>query len=544
MLRVIITIFALSLLLTVSVLGFQLYQGANMSQQAFELSQKVQEKKLDIRLQELKNEQQADAIEYRLTAARLTAKERLARSGMVARSRELGAATLYLWPILCVAAIAAGGILFAYSRRQTTIQEVEKARHSELIQTGEAAAKAVEKAMPNLVRAAIAAIPKPAQVLPPVEAIETPEPEALRAFTGNVHFSQAILDDDYDPDCVCMGRNVETGGLCQIPLDELQSLTVNGLQKQGKSVLLLSVIHAALTRKYVNQEPVKLVLVDIHAGLKESLLTRLESFLPGAQSLFDRVFDNEDVINDELPAYLDGLIVAGKTRSAAGITLLVFDEYTESVANLDEGKAIEARVKRLFNYRKAGIYLALAMFEAGKNSQSAKGLNVSKMAVSKALFHTAKDEGARFLPGGSEAATLDKGEFLLLLPGMAEPERIKAPLFAAMDFAPFAKYISQAALQLTGDDEVEDETTSISPDAVRDYIDKRKQEDPKFSQNKFAKESGINKGRLSLILNGKSEPTDAERLQLETTLQSGKTEDVIHLKHYRDRLKKQGKRCF
>ena len=288
-------------------------------------------------------------------------------------------------------------------------------------------------------------------------------------------------------------------------------LTVNGLQKQGKSVLLLSVIHAALMAKHDRQEAVTLVLVDIHAGLNYSLLTRLESFVPNAASLFDRTFQDEDTINNELPAYLDGLIQQGKIRAGDGITLLIYDEYTECVANLDRGKEIEAKVKRLFNHRKAGIYLALAMFEAGKNSQSAKGLNVSKMAVSKALFHTAKDEGSRFLTGGSEAATLDKGEYLLLLPGMAEPERIKAPLFSAIDFAQFTKDTAQVAPQ---DDKMIDagESKGLTPERLKSLMTE--------SLSKTAKYARVPKSTLSNFMNGKGELSAVQEASLLALLAS------------------------
>jgi DNA-binding transcriptional regulator YiaG len=531
MVKMILSIFITSALLTLSVLGFQLYQGANMSRGAWQLSQQIQTLKVEKELEEVRRAKQKDAIEYRLKVAKLNAKERLAKSGIVAKSREIGAATLYLWPLLCVCSVAASAGLFAYSKRQATIQSVQIARHSELLQQESAAAKAFEKAIPAIARSLADAIPRQAHIPPETVLDITPQPAALRAFTGHVHFSQARLDEDYDPDCVLMGRNMETGGLCQIPLDELQSLTINGLQKQGKSVLLLSVIHAALIRKYINRESVKLILVDIHAGLKDSLLTRLESFLSGVQSLFDQVFDNEDTINNKLPAYLDGLIETGKTRSGQGITLLVMDEYTESVANLEEGKEIEQRVKRLFNYRKAGIYLALAMFEAGKNNQSAKGLNVSKMSVSKALFHTAKDEGSRFLTGGADAASLDKGEYLLLLPGMAEPERIKAPLFAAMDFQPFEKFTQQNAPQITGDVETENTTQASNDENAGELtpdVCKKIRKDSKWTQVILADRSGVHLSKIKKYESGRNPNFSEEEVQaLHTTLFPTKKDNVV-----------------
>jgi DNA-binding transcriptional regulator YiaG len=210
---------------------------------------------------------------------------------------------------------------------------------------------------------------------------------------------------------------------------------------------------------------------------------------------------------------------------------LVFDEYTESVANLDNGKEIEARVKRLFNYRKAGIYLALAMFEGGKNQQSAKGLNVSKMSVSKALFHTAKDEGARFLPGGSEAASLDKGEYLLLLPGMAEPERIKAPLFSALDFAQFSKFVAQQAPQ---DDKTQDaiQDKGLTPEHVRTHMSKHG-----ISQNALAKMAGVSKSDLSRWMTGKNISDDKASVivaAVERVTNPVKSANVINLQQYRN----------
>jgi hypothetical protein len=513
------------LAIILTMLGYQFLNNLSVHGENYALSQELKQLEIKKQIAEIERAKQQDAIEYQLSLAERQQQSEVNTSPPVKLAMMIALTIKTLWPLWTVLAGLLIVVLVGYIKKQVTTQEIEKTRYALQMTTQEHIMSALERTLPVYVKGLNQAI----RQARPYKEIDTEviEAEALPAFTGNVHFSQAQNDAEYDDNLIMLGRNTDTGGLAQIAQEDLQSLTIDGLQKQGKSVLLVSQVFTALYRKWMLNHPLVLIIIDIHAGLKDSLLTRLREFVDGFDSLCDRIFDNEDAINTDLPAYLDALLQQGKSNSME--TILVFDEYTESIANLEQGKKIEAKVKRLFNYRKAGIYLSLAMFEAGKNAQSAKGLNVSKMSISKALFHTAKDEGARFLPGGSEAATLGKGEFLLLLPGMAEPERIKAPLFARQDFVIFQPYVTQR-------DQFDAPNDTLTTAAIRTYL-----KESGLSQNKLGKLAGINKADMSRFMNHQlsGEKLDEVVTALHPIIFPENLKDVIHLKQYRERLEKQ-----
>ncbi len=535
MLKVIITLFVLCAVLTLSVLGFQLWQGANMSSDAFALSQEVQTLKIKKELAEIKRDTQQDAIKYRLTAAKLAAKEKLARSSVVGAAREVGAATLYAWPIFVLLGGVLGAGLFAYSRRQAVVCEIEKARNTLLMQEESAALKLLERAAPAIARSVAAALPKQAAIMPETVPVE---PEMLPAFTGNVFFSQTKLDPDYDDRLIMWGRDVEAGGVRQQSLEDVESLCINGLQRFGKSTLLQTIIHNSLLRQYVYNENVRTILIDLHAGApKDSLSKDLETFCPGILTLFHKTFLGEEEIVTGLVSYFDDLFAQfqpGK-QPAQEELVIIFDEYTETISNTSAGADLEDRVKRLFNRRKYGVRLILAMFESTKNRNSAAGLNVSKMSVSRSLFKMDAEAGKRFMKGAEGCQTLKKGEYLLQTPGDIDASRIQAPIFSAMDFQQFTQYTVQNPTQAP-ESEPEAIDLGVSAESIRSYISGRKQHEPKFSQNAVAKEAGLSSKNMSYFLNGKRplKPDEEQRmLELLHAGIGGAVRKVVNIEKYR-----------
>ncbi len=495
------------------------------------------------RREEIITQRQQAVIDYNLKQAETRREKIIDESQAVLLAHKAQSIVIALWPVWILSTL---GIVAVTQRHRLSKQVVYADNGIETIIPAKASIAMLMRAyevrerqaetqaqldIAELSRKALESGAKAAKAFAPyMQQQEAETIEMLPAFTGDVHFSQAVLDGDYSERNILLGRNTETGAIAQIDLEELQSFCKNGLQKSGKTVLTLAEIHNALCRKYVLQEDIKVYLIDIHGGYKDALSTRLENFLPGILSLFDGVFLSEDDIETGLVDFLDGLILSGKAArngQRTGLTCVYFDEYTETVANLDAGKDIEQRVKRLFNYRKAGILLSLVMFEGGKNTNSSRGLNVSKMAVSRALFHTAKEEGARFLPGGNMAAGLDKGEYLLLLPGMAEPERIKAALLSAQDFAIFSQFVHADASQAHSDtNEGEHGETTEGEFWTAERV-RAEREKNGLSQGVLAEKIGLTQKEISRLELGKKEITVDIRHALDSVFFVQKLSNVI-----------------
>ena len=280
--KLLTTIIIFVVLAVLGAVGIYAYQAANYDTEVLKLQKEIQ-------LQELKNEQQKAVIAYN---ERKRAEQRLTRlDDSTLGSVVMGTRYTFgqLWFLVPIGFVMAGMLLYGYSRKLSAQQLTAMLRREDQKETELAALRLAEKAIPAISRAVAANIPKPSQILPPVEAVEVSEPAALRAFSGPVYFSQAKLDPDYDERLIMWGRDTETGGIRQQALEDVESLCINGIQKAGKSTLLEAIAHNSLLRQYVYGEDIRIVLIDLHAGApRDSLSKKLESYCPGILSLFHK----------------------------------------------------------------------------------------------------------------------------------------------------------------------------------------------------------------------------------------------------------------
>ncbi len=539
-------------------------------------NQKIAEKRADIELMQAKEQYNQSYVQAQRDLQRLEQQKSIEAGWLYNASAALSSAIMNLWPAWAIASVAAliwqqrarwtPQVQFAFDGIVTTIpadkaveltQEAIKAKEFEsssrilALQEENAGKRFKESLQAVKLLKGMMPVDQPGELLDVT-------PESLPAFTGPVYLSQCRQDGEFDDSAVCWGRNIATGGLVQIPFEILQSLVKNGLQGQGKSAATLLEIYAGFYQKYLLHQPIKLHLIDRHHGFDESLSNRLEAMLPGILSLFDTTILGPD-IDDRILAFLQEQIEDGKRRQEQGsqaqepIDVIVFDEYTETVSSGDQGKAVEEAVKTLFNYRKAKKYLSLVLYETTKNRNSAKGLNPAKLGASKICFACAEDEAGRFI-GWSHAKAvegLDKGQCAIKLTNTKEVELVQLAIAGPVDFFQFAPFISQDVMMKAGDvdadsDEAEPAESDpkrepeLTPEFVKAWIEERKIDDPKYSQNKLAEEIGFSRKDLSWWMNGKSQEPKQSAMEtaLETVIFGPEDRSVINMKQWREHRRK------
>ena len=104
-------------------------------------------------MQELQNQKQKDAIEYRLTAAKMTRQEAIETANPVKASHDMGVDGKKLMAGMDAAVAGGRGLPFAYSRKQDTVQEVAKAQQASFMLSEEHTARVIEKVLPAYARA-------------------------------------------------------------------------------------------------------------------------------------------------------------------------------------------------------------------------------------------------------------------------------------------------------------------------------------------------------------------------------------------------------
>ena len=356
----------------------------------------------------------------------------------------------------------------------------------------------------------------------------------LPAFSGNVHLSQCVQDAGYEEKSVCFGRNLDAGALIQIPFDRLQSLVKLGLQGQGKSAATLLEIWTAFSLKYLHGENIRLHLIDKHHGFDESLSSRLETLLPGLLTLFDTCLLGPDIAdNGALLTFLEHQIKDGKTRQEHGsqanepLDLIIFDEYSETVATSDNGRVIEEKVKQLYNYRKAKKFLDLVLYESTKTKNSVKGLNPARMSVSKMVFACPEEQAAHVIgwQQAKKVSRLQPGQCALKLSNTNDLVICQLALVDPGDFAPFKRYVDQGVQPVVDSpvdkpvDSPVDKPVDSPVDGVSQTVDSlRELLAQGVKQAEIVKQTGIDKSLLSNIMKGARKPSEETLTRLTTYL--------------------------
>lgn len=239
---------------------------------------------------------------------------------------------------------------------------------------------------------------------------------------------------------LCLGVDVETGAPVHTDFNGLFSAGIGGLQGSGKTWTCANILtQAALAGA-------SLALIDLHAGDKESLATRLAPL--SASYLFDVASTPNAAIAaiKQVSARLRARQQGDNDRS---LLVLAFDEYTSTLRRLgaDADQIADELANIASEGRKYGVFALL--LAQNWNTESTGGSQIRNTLAS-ALVHRMRASEARMLTGLPSSAlpddllTLEAGEYYLL-DTRGDLRHIRAPRIDQSDIVSAGKLLTDNA---------------------------------------------------------------------------------------------------
>jgi len=551
-----------------------IYFAKNLTPAVFAISQETAKLKAETKLEKAKSERIEQSLNYKIKMQSLRNQKQAQNTRLYIFSLALASSFSALWPFWLVMAcvglfvtqkrriepqveFAVDGIQTILPAKKAEAMTLKALQYKELKASAEILAFEEEttqrkvKESINIARSLNIGLrePKTAVIETQVEDVKE-----LPAFSGTIHYSQLIQDAGYEEGLIPLGRDIETGNIIQIDFERLQSCVKLGKQGFGKSTAAKLELLTALELKYVEHENIRIHLIDKQAGMNGSLasdiqpiLSLLDTTILGPAAQDHTLLDFLDTHIKEASEYQTGWILnnGNVQQPLPYFDIIIFDEFTETIARHPEGKRVEKKVMELLNLRKFKKFLSLLVYDGSKGDNSGKGVSVAKMGASAMVFNSPEYQ-ARALLGKSEyvrqVETLREGQAIVKLSKQrhaGDPPVVlcQVALVSDTDFLRYTPYIDiQNAPQAThapNSQKMIDDTpatSELTPEHITAYIQAKKQKEAKYSQNKFAQDVHVNKSRISQFMNGKLVFTDEENNRVHKVIFARKQGNVYYLK--------------
>jgi len=375
---------------------------------------------------------------------------------------------------------------------------------------------------------------------------EQDAPAALASHSSVFSFTDMLHDADLTPGCLPLGYNAETGALCQAAPKDLTCVDILGKQNFAKTTFFKALAMGFFKLQDEGQD-IELYLIDPHAGLPDSatlflkpVLNRFTEAVLGEQAL-------EDGQHIELLQKIEQEL---NQRQEQGYNtpylVLMIDEIHDIFDVESHAKEFYRLLKKLRRLRKAGLFQVLVHHDSTKEGQGNKGTGLMNLNVSAFVVNSTKSKAQKILENGDadKALNLERGKAVLKVPG-GESDVVCLPFVNQSDLALFLP--SEASQNDSGRVNAERPDPGIESvlnrvETAKDAVDKHETHDDenaeflqrivefkevnKWSLGELSRQSGVDKGQLSKILNGKTPLTENVRNSLETLLHASSTKVI------------------
>lgn len=512
MLKLVISLFTVSVVLTLAVLGVQVYQGANMSQEAFALSQEVQSKKLDVELQTLKLKQQAAVMRYNKDVRSYNRLTRLDDSSLGAVVQSVRYTAYEWWFFFPVSALFGAGLLYAYTAKQTTIREVEKARSSAIIAQQASALEVVKAVAPHVARsmgqALVAGLKQQHALLAPQAALPA---APVLALPVNVPSFRELLDRGEIAEGKPLTMGFAPDGQPQHrTLEDIKALTVAGWQGSGKT-LSTAYLVSCLLLQYQNSRG---WVIDPHQNHEKGLGNYLAPYAASGRLTIVNPFEIRNVV-DFLNTRLDNRL--NGVEPSDPLLFLVIDE----LSRLGKSDVFKEHLKPFLDRCTEEIRKANILFIGGGQKWQARYFNGDasfRQSVPSMLMHKIKPSQAALLFEDAEEKKLVKqlaqpGSALLATSHDTDPCITQMPLITRQDIY----MVSQRLVSNGGAVQIHEEASTpvdtadtqdtrvLSDEIIREKIQALYNEDTGNSWGKLGEEIGVERSFLRKCVKGERE---------------------------------------
>lgn len=557
--KIVITLFTIITIILVATLAIQIYSSYQYDNSEYELSLDLQRLKLQKEIEEVKIQQEVERRETSVIKAKLDRQIRLESHRHIEAAAIISAVFWRIMPMfISIFALSAVSIWYLNRPLSFEFQSVRAMLPRRAIISMTQEALLIQRQAEMAKALAFAEEVSQARLKTDADVIK-----GLRsAAQGTVHEMPALPEQIVNHNIPTFAEVLGNGSVQHGRLllgyaagepisklwEECYSMAFAGQSGSGKTSTLRNFISQAALSNY------KIIVLDGHTGADESLTVSLRDLvsLPNVKA-YQR-FELKRALIDTLHQ-IETQITSGE--KAKPLTLIVMDE----LKNLLRIAPIETRVileKVGMETRKYGIY---GLFAA--HSWPADMLNGSEVRdnLVMMLSHKTKKQQARMLYDSIEEAKkvsrLRKGQILATGNYIDEPMTIDVPYCSPEDMSTVyqlaaahdlngnrdtQQIASEAGVQSMADIGLTDKSIqsgTLTPDVVKSYINRRRQEAPTFSQNKLAKLANVNKSRLSQYNRCKLELNEDELNRLRVVILSserGECSNVVDLNQYSKRL--------